>query len=352
MRAGRAARRAWRAAPSAARCGRPCRARAETPPAGSPAAVSDEASARSRGPGKADERARLCQIDVAEEPDGRGHPARRRVGEHGDAWHASLPEPRQRGRHLGHLHEREDALLEACPARGGADDEWDTGGPGVLDEARETLADARSHAAAEEGEVEDPERHPMPADARRAGEDRLPASGLPARRREAGGVTRERDRIGRSQAAIALRERPGVDEEPHARLGRQPQVVAAVRAHLETARPAIEGLGAGWTTPGSGGQLSTHGRAAACIAARREAMNAATLPGAPRASPSSTSRPIALPTITASAKPAIQPACSAVLTPKPTPTGSRVTRRTRLISSGSSRGSAARAPVVPSTETK
>src|SRR5207249_8744910 len=99
-------------------------------------------------------------------------------------------------------------------------------------------------------------------------------------------------------------------------------------------------------------QLPTHGRAAACIAARREAMNAATLPGAPRASPSSTSRPIALPTITASAKPAIQPACSAVLTPKPTPTGSRVTRRTRLISSGSSRGSAARAPVVPSTETK
>src|SRR5436309_9690627 len=154
MRAGRAARRAWRAAPSAARCGRPCRARAETPPAGSPAAVSDEASARSRGPRKADERARLCQIDVAEEPDGRGHPARRRVGEHGYAWHGGLPETRQRGRHLGHLHEREDALLEACAAGGGADDERHAGGPGVLDEARETLADARSRSEEHTSELQ------------------------------------------------------------------------------------------------------------------------------------------------------------------------------------------------------
>ncbi len=88
------------------------------------------------------------------------------------------------------------------------------------------------------------------------------------------------------------------------------------------------------------------------MAVRIAPTNAATRAGAPRASPSSTSRPIALPTMTASAKPAIQAACSGVLTPNPTPSGSRVTRRARARSSGSSAGSAARAPVVPSTETK
>ena len=61
----------------------------------------------------------------------------------------------------------------------------------MLDEARETLADTRPHAAAEEGEVEDRERDPMAADACRAGENRLPAPGLPARRAEAGPVARE-----------------------------------------------------------------------------------------------------------------------------------------------------------------
>src|SRR5438128_714484 len=303
---------------------------------------------------EADQRARLGEVDVAEETYGGRDATRRRVRQHGDARHAGLPEAGQRRRHLGHLHEREDALLEAGPARGGAHDERHADRPGVLDEARETLADPRPHAAAEEGEVEDRERHPMPAEACRAGEDPLPAPGLPARRPEPGPVARERERIGSSETAVSLHERSPVDQQPHARRRREPQVMATARAHLESPCPipAVRGLGTGRTAPGCVGQLPTHGRAAACIAACREATKVATLPGAPRRSPSSRSRPIALPTITASAKPASQPACSGVLTPKPTPTGSGVTRRTRAISSGRSSGSAARAPVVPSTETK
>ena len=94
----------------------------------------------------------------------------------------------ERGRGLGHLHQREDALLHAGAAGGRHDDHRHVLVDGQLDGARQLLADHRAHAAAEEAELEDAQHDGMAADARHAGDDRLLHRGLLL-----GGLARGRD---------------------------------------------------------------------------------------------------------------------------------------------------------------
>src|SRR5690606_21165675 len=62
-------------------------------------------------PGEADERARLGEVHVAEESEARRHAAGGRVPEHRDERDRQLAEPPELAHGLGHLHERERALL-------------------------------------------------------------------------------------------------------------------------------------------------------------------------------------------------------------------------------------------------
>src|SRR4029453_15148212 len=95
-----------------------------------------------------------------------------------------------------------------------------------------------------------------------------------------------------------------------------------------------------------------HYRPAARMAAARSATNAWTRAVASAGGASSMTRASALPTMTASAKPATQAACSGLCTPKPTPTGSDTAARTAATRGGTSSGSVAPAPRRPSTDTK
>src|SRR3989442_10793045 len=70
---------------------------------------------------EADERARLREDDVAERRERGEHAARRWVAEHGDERDAGGVEARDRADRLGHLHERDRALLHPR-APGGRDD--------------------------------------------------------------------------------------------------------------------------------------------------------------------------------------------------------------------------------------
>ena len=69
--------------------------------------------------GKADQRARLGDIQVAEHRQARRHAAHGRIGHHRDERQPGARQARQRGAGLGHLHQRQQRLLHARAAGGG-----------------------------------------------------------------------------------------------------------------------------------------------------------------------------------------------------------------------------------------
>src|SRR5262247_1344532 len=169
-----------------------------------PDRLRDDAGAR-----EPDESPGLGQDDVAEHREAGGHAAGSGIGEQRDVGHTLGVEALERGRGLGHLHEREDALLHPGATRRGDDHERDALLQGQLDGAGELLTDHRGHAAAEERELEDGQRDRIAADARGAGDDRFTGVGLAAGGLEAIGVAArvlERQRILRSEGGLALVE--------------------------------------------------------------------------------------------------------------------------------------------------
>src|SRR5437899_3951977 len=126
-------------------------------------------------PGKADQRARLGEDDVAEHREARRDAAGGGVGEDRNVRQPAGAEPLERGRGLGHLHQGEDALLHPRAARRRDDDYGQVLVDRELDRARELLTDHRAHAAAEEAEFEDSEDGGQPADRRDAADHRLVA---------------------------------------------------------------------------------------------------------------------------------------------------------------------------------
>src|SRR2546427_91117 len=214
-----------------------------------------------------------------------------------------------------------------------------------------------------------PGRVDAPPGAGGAGEDRRGPPRPPTPPREplhVRATIHEAERIGGAPLGITLAKRASVDDQTKPLIDGETPVVPAVRADVEPPRqaPGVHPLPAPRTAllsasgvarrAGHPRQTSYPARAgaAARIACRTGPRKPATRAGAALALPSSTWRAIALPMMTASAKAAIHAACSARLTPKPTPTGRVVTCRTRRTHSGSADGRSARAPVVPSTETK
>ena len=70
-------------------------------------------------PGKADQRAGLGDVDVAEHGIGGGDAAGGRVGQHDDVGQAGFLQPVDRHRGARQLHQRQDAFLHARAAGGG-----------------------------------------------------------------------------------------------------------------------------------------------------------------------------------------------------------------------------------------
>ena len=76
------------------------------------------------------------------------------MGQHGDVRQAGIAQATQRGRGLGHLHQREQAFLHARAATGGEAHVRRTDLQCLFRSQRETLTDHRAHRAAHEGEIE------------------------------------------------------------------------------------------------------------------------------------------------------------------------------------------------------
>ena len=185
------------------------------------------------GPGKADERPRLGQDDIAEHREARGDAARGRVSQERDVGQPLLAQSVQRRGGLRHLHEGEDAFLHPRAARRRHDEERDAFLNGQLDGPRQLLTHHRGHAAAQEVELEHGDGHRIAADAAEPGDDRFFQPRLAAGRLQAVRVllgVLEPERIARAQAGLALLERAVVDEGRDPLPGADPEGVVALGA--------------------------------------------------------------------------------------------------------------------------
>ncbi|KAG0937356.1 hypothetical protein G6F31_015607 [Rhizopus arrhizus] len=158
------------------------------------------------------------------------------MGQYRDVRQAGFAQLAQRGRGLGHLHQREQAFLHACAAAlreayvRGADLDCGFGSQ------REALTDHRAHRAAHEGEVERRSHQRTPLEQAAHGDQRVVLAGVLLRDLDALAVfllVLELEQVGRPQARTDLGGAVGVEQrrQPRARTDRH--VMAALRADLQ-----------------------------------------------------------------------------------------------------------------------
>src|SRR4051794_4568694 len=194
----------------------------------------DRAGADARA-GEADEGIRLSEVDVAHRRIAREGAAGGGIGHDRDVRHAAFPQALERGHRLRELHQRERALLHPGAAARRHDHERDPLVEGRLRGSRDLLPDDRTHRAAHEREVHDDDGDELALDPARA-----PDGGVaePGRELRGGHPVRvrllidEAERIDADEARVALLPGPLVEELAEAHRRRQPEVVAARRAHL------------------------------------------------------------------------------------------------------------------------
>ena len=95
--------------------------------------------------GEAGGRARLCENDVAEHGERGGNAARRRVGQNRDIQQSSIRVTAYRTRYLGHLQQREHALLHTGAARTGEQHHRQLMVGCILEQTRQLFADNAAH---------------------------------------------------------------------------------------------------------------------------------------------------------------------------------------------------------------
>ena len=100
------------------------------------------------------------------------------MGEQRDVGKPRVVEHRERRRDLGHLHQRERALLHPGAARTGDHDQRDPGVAGRLHRAGDLLAHHDAHAAADERVLHDGEDHRGPLDLGAHHDDGVVEAGL------------------------------------------------------------------------------------------------------------------------------------------------------------------------------
>ena len=110
--------------------------------------------------GEADDGVGLGDMDVAQHGERGRDAAGRRIGQHDDVGQARLLHLAHRDGGAGELHQRQDALLHARPARGGEDDQRRLARDGEVGRHHQPLAHRGAHRAAHEAEIE--QRHDRP----------------------------------------------------------------------------------------------------------------------------------------------------------------------------------------------
>ena len=186
-------------------------------------------------PGEPDQGVRLGDDHVAQHGEAGRHAAGGRVQQDRDVGQPGLAQPAQRRRGLGHLHQREDALLHARAARGGEDQRRDLPLERPLEHPGDLLAGDRAHRSAHELEHEDPQLDRDLLDARRAGAQGVGSAGRPPGRPQPIAVLlriAEAERVDALDRPVRLDEAPRIDHQLDPAGRRQRKVVLALRADV------------------------------------------------------------------------------------------------------------------------
>jgi hypothetical protein len=199
--------------------------------------------------GEPDQGLGLGDDHVAQHGEAGGHAAGGGVEQHRDVGQRGRLAAPQRRRGLGHLHQREDALLHARPAGRGQQDAGAAVLQRPLEHAGDLLAHHRAHAAAHEAELEDAEGHRQALDASHAGAQRIVEAGRLLRRLQAVLVllgVLEAQGVDGLQLLVGLHEAVLVEQEVDPAVGAERVVVAAARADPGVALDllVVEDLGA------------------------------------------------------------------------------------------------------------
>ena len=199
------------------------------------------------GSGEADRRSGFGEDHVGEYREARGHAAVGRVHEHRHVRQAGPCEALGRCRGLGHLHEREHALLHPGAARGYDEHDRTAFGDREFEQARDLLAHHRAHGRADEPEVERADRHRTAVDGRAAGDRGVGEPGLGTRLLQSGRIglaCGEAERVDRDERLVGLGERVLVGQKLDAVAGDQVEVVVTVQAdrHALGHVALVEGL--------------------------------------------------------------------------------------------------------------
>ena len=133
-----------------------------------------------RGTGKADQRAGLGDMDVAEHGVGGGHAAGGGVGQHHDIGELRLAQLLHRDGGARHLHQREDAFLHARAAGGGEQNERRPALDRSAHGGDHRFARGRAERAAEEVEILRGGHDPLAFEPPRAGKHGIGQAGLAA----------------------------------------------------------------------------------------------------------------------------------------------------------------------------
>ena len=189
------------------------------------------------GPGKADQRPRLGQHDVAQACKAGGHAAGGGVGEHADVQPASGGKALDGGAGLGHLHQAENALLHAGTAAGREDDQRQAFGCGVLHRAGDLFAHGGAHAAHEKPAVQHGSHTGHPADAAGRRDSGFAQAGLVLGGGQLFRVAGEPEHILRGQVGVQLPEAAVVQHQTEPVVAADGHVIAAVGADVKAAGP-------------------------------------------------------------------------------------------------------------------
>ena len=183
--------------------------------------------------GKADERTRLGEDDVALHGKARRHAAGGGVGEHGQVEQPRLGVPAHRGGDLGHLHERGGALLHAGATGDGEAHDRKAELRGALKGAADLLAHDRAHRAHHELRVHEEERAVVAAHPAAPADHRVGLVALLARVGELLRVAGELQEVRGGELAVPFLEGPGVHRHAHALAPGDAQVTSTARTHVE-----------------------------------------------------------------------------------------------------------------------
>src|SRR5665213_2124139 len=192
---------------------------------------------------KADQRSRFAHNRIAEHREACAHATHRRIRQHRYVRNAPLGKLRQERRRLGHLHEREHALLHARAAGCGDQHQRVLPLEGALSEPGDLRTNYRAHRAAHEREIHHAEIYWHSAKIPGNGHERVIVASVRQRLLESRRIFRETDRVHRANLDVQLVVAVVVEQQIYVIHRTNATMEVAIRADIEITNELLAKIG-------------------------------------------------------------------------------------------------------------